>query len=97
MGNFIENRARETQIAESAMDGVRIIRADELTRIQIALGTATDALMRAKSSERTAQALCEINEVQCLIGGIALTNDRRPPIEFAAHLETQTRVVERRD
>ena len=93
MANFQEERAQQIGVAQSAMEGVRIIRADELTRIQCALGTATDALIKGKSSERTAQALYEISQVQCLIGGIALTDDRRPPIEFAERLETQTRVI----
>lgn len=93
MANFLESRAREAQIADSAMEGVRIIRSDELTRIQCALSTATDALIKGKSSERSAQALCEISEAQCLIGGTSFTPDRRPPTVLAARLETLTRVV----
>ena len=93
MANFLEERAGEIDVLESALEGVRIIRADELARVQRALSTATDALIKGKSSERTARALYELSEAACLIGGIALTNDRRPPVEFAERLETQTRVI----
>ena len=93
MANFLEDRAREVDCLEQALEGVRIIRADELARVQCALSTATDALMKGKSSERTARALCELSQAACLIGGIALTNDRRPPAEFAQRLETLTRVI----
>ena len=93
MGNFMEERARQTHSELAACEGGRIVRCDELTRIQFALSSATDALMRAKPTERVAQALDELSEAGCLIGGIALTNDRRPPAEFAERLETLTRVI----
>lgn len=93
MGNFLEERARAIHIENAACEGVRIIRCDELTRIQCALSSATDALTRAKPTERVAAALCELSEAGCLIGGIALTNDRKPPAEFAERLETQTRII----
>ena len=93
MGNFLEERARQTHSELAACEGVRIVRCDELARIQFALSTATDALMCAKPTERVAQALDELSEAGCLIGGIALTDDRKPPVELAPHLENQTRVV----
>ena len=93
MGNFLEERARQTHVENAACEGVRVVRCDELTRIQFALSCATDALTRAKPTERVAQALDELSEAGCLIGGIALTDDRRPPAEFAERLETLTRVI----
>lgn len=93
MGNFLEERARQSHVDNAACEGVRIVRCDELTRIQFALSSATDALMRAKPTERVAQALDELSEAGCLIGGIALTDDRKPPAEFAQRLETLTRVI----
>lgn len=92
MGNFQEERARATHIEKAACEGVRIVRCDELTRIQCALSSATDALTRAKPTERVAQALDELNEAGCMIGGIALTDDRKPPAELAEQLEKQTLV-----
>lgn len=93
MGNFLEERARQTHIEKAACEGVRIVRCDELTRIQCALNSATDALMRAKPTERVAAALSELSDAGCLIGSIALTDDRKPPAELAQQLEKQTHLI----
>ena len=93
MGNFLEEQARQAHIEKAACEGVRIIRCDELTRLQCALNSATDALMRAKPTERVAVALAEVSDAGCLIGTIALTDDRKPPAELAEQLEAQTHLV----
>lgn len=93
MGNFLEDRARDAHIENSMSDGVRIIRCDELTRIQGALSSATDALMRAKPTERVSSALGELSDAGCLIGSIALTDERVPPDGLAQQLEAQTHPV----
>ena len=66
------------------------MRCDELTRIQGALGSATDALMRAKPTERVAAALAEVREANHLLCDIALTDERKPPNELAQQLEART-------
>ena len=93
MGNFLEDRARDAHIENSAWQGVRVVRCDELTRIQGALGSATDALTRAKPTERVAAALAEVREANHLLCDIALTDERKPPDEFADQLEAQTHLV----
>ena len=93
MGNFLEDRARDAHIENSAWQGVRVVRCDELTRIQGALGSATDALTRAKPTERVTQALSDVREANRLICDIALTGERVPPAELAAQLEAQTHQV----
>lgn len=93
MGNFLEEQARAAHIENAACEGVRIVRCDELTRLQCALNSATDALMRAKPTERVAAALDEVREANHLLCSIALTDERKPPAELAQQLEKQTHLV----
>lgn len=93
MGNFLEERARDAHIENSAWQGVRIVRCDELSRIQGALGSATDALTRAKPTERVSQALADVREANRLLCGIALTDERKPPDDLMQQLEAQTHQV----
>lgn len=93
MGNFLEDEARRVHIENSMANGVRIIRFDELSRLQGALSSAADALMRARPTERVASALGELSDAGCLIASVALTGERVPPAELAQQLEAQTHQV----
>ena len=78
---------------QSMTDGVRIVRASELVRLSNLISTAVDALTRAPSTPKTANAIAELSEAHILIADVSMGENRVPPADVAERLETLSRII----